>query len=124
MLRKLNFFALGVVGLAILYNFASPAVAVYALGNDYKNLMYECDHAMREHFIAKKTVEASPAETSIANLEASEVGLLACHEYDLLRKRMQQFNVSNAGLETLGLNALEEKEFELRAFVKTHEIRY
>jgi hypothetical protein len=124
MLRKFNYLALGIIGVALLYEYASPAVALYKYGNDYKTLMYECDHAMREHFIAKKTVEAKPAKVSIANLEASEVGLLACHQYDLLRKRMQRFNVSDAGLETLGLQALEEKEFELRAFVKTHEIRY
>ena len=124
MLRKLNIFLLGAVGIALIYEYASPAVAVYAYGNDYMALMYECDHAMREHFIAKKTVEANPAKASIANLEASEVGLLACHDYDLLRKKLQRLNVSNASLETLGLNALEEKEFELRAFVKTHEIRY
>lgn len=124
MLRKLNYLALGLVGLALLYEYASPKVALYAYGDNYKALMYECDHAMREHFIAKKIVEAKPAKNTIANLEASELGLLSCHEYDLLRKKLQRLNVSDAGLEGLGLRALEEKEFELRAFVITHEIRY
>ena len=124
MLRKLNYIALILVGFALLYEYASPSVAMYAYGNQYKSLMYECDHAMREHFIAKKTVEANPSKDTIANLEASELGLLSCHDYDVLRKKLQRLNVTDAGIQGLGLEALEEKNFELRAFVKTHEIRY
>lgn len=124
MLRKLNYAVLGLVLVALSYEYVLPPAAVFSYGAEYKSLMYECDHAMRSHFIAKKTVEFGPNEKSIANLDASEVGLLACHEYDLLRKNLQRYNVSNASLETLGLSALEEKEYELKAFVKTHEIRY
>ena len=58
------------------------------------------------------------------NLEAAEIGLLDCHDYDKLRKRMLIWNVSADQLSQIGLEAMEEKKYELRDFVKTHEIRY
>jgi uncharacterized protein (DUF1919 family) len=124
MLKKLNIGLAVLVTAALMYEYAAPVVAVVFLKEDYKNLMYECDYAMRDHFIAKKTVEVKPSTMSVANLDAAEVGLLKCHEYDKRRKRLQLFNVSDAMLSSIGLEALEEKNYELRDFVKTHEIRY
>ena len=36
---------------------------------------------------AKQQVLVEPSEMAIKNLDASEVSLLACHDYDKLRKR-------------------------------------
>jgi len=124
MLRALNVIALvGVFGF-LTYQFGAPVLASQFYGKKYKDLMFACDHAMRDHYIAKKSVELRPSETTIKNLEATELGLMSCHGYDKLRKKMQLLNVSSTQLEMLGLEALEEREYDLQRFVKSHEFRY
>lgn len=101
-----------------------PVIATYLWQEDYKNLMFKCDQVMREHYIAKRAVELNPTSETVKNLEATEVGLLDCHEYDKLRKRMLIWGLTEPQLSLIGLEALEEKKYELRRFVETHEIRY
>lgn len=124
MLRRLNYLAIVAVFIALVYEYGAPWVAREAYGEQYKDLMFQCDHAMRDHYIAKKAVELQPSKNSIKNLEATELGLMACHEYDKVRKKLQSFNVSDNTLEQLGLSALEEREYDLQRFVKSHEFRY
>jgi hypothetical protein len=108
----------------LLYQEYKPAV-VYALnGEDYKELMYQCDHAMREHYIAKMAVELDPVDTNIRNLQSTELGLMHCHDYDLKRKELLAEGLTENDLQMLGLEALEEKEYELSQFVEIHEFRY
>lgn len=124
MLRKLNYAVVGIVLTAMAYEYGSPLFATMMYGEEYKTLMYRCDSAMRDHFIAKKAVEFNTSGQNVANLEATNLGLMNCHEYDKLRKRLLRLNVSEAALESLGLSALEEKAYELKRFVKSHEFRY
>lgn len=86
--------------------------------------MFKCDQVMREHYIAKAAVEVQPSEGAIRNLEAAELGLLDCHSYDKLRKKLIAWGVTENDLSQIGLEALEEKKYELRNFVEIHEIRY
>ncbi|MGB0580858.1 MAG: TIGR03982 family His-Xaa-Ser system protein [Limisphaerales bacterium] len=115
--------ALVVVGLGV-EHFVAPRIAVEIYSSDYKDRMFECDHVMREHFIAKQMVLAAPSEETIRNLDAAEVGLTSCHAYDDLRKRMIAWGVTENRLATLGLEAIEERASEIRHFVEIHEIRY
>lgn len=101
-----------------------PKAATTLWKEDYKSLMFQCDQVMREHFIAKQLVLADPSEKAIRNLDASEVGLLGCHEYDKLRKTLLSYGVSEAQLSLIGLEVIEEKADEVRRFVEIHEIRY
>jgi hypothetical protein len=115
------------IALVIAYGaaeYGAPAVASRLWRAEYKDLMFKCDQVMREHFIAKRAVEVNPSVETVKNLEAAEVGLLDCHDYDKLRKRMLTWRVSPDQLAAIGLEALEEKKYELREFVKIHEIRY
>lgn len=115
------------VALIVLYGaieYGAPIVAIRLWGNDYKSLMFDCDQAMREHYIAKQAVALTPTEASVKGLEAAEVGLLDCHDYDKLRKRLLVWGVSGDRLAGIGLEALESKAYELRRFVEIHEIRY
>ena len=107
-----------------LIEFGSPAVAARLWREDYKNLMFKCDQAMRDHYIAKQAVKLEPGKDTIQNLQASEVALLDCHEYDKGRKRLLAWGLSEAKLSLIGLEALESKSYELRRFVELHEIRY
>jgi hypothetical protein len=124
MLKIANCVLLALVTMAMAYEYAVPVVASVLNKENYKEMMYECDHAMREHFIAKKSVELNATETSVANLDSSEVGLIVCHDYDKLRKRLKLLNVSDNMLSSIGLEAIEEQNYQLRKFVEIHEIRY
>jgi hypothetical protein len=104
--------------------YISPMIAVAVYGDEYKEMMFQCDHVMREHFIAKQLVLATPTEETIRNLEAAEIGLTTCHDYDKLRKKMIGWGVMENELASLGLEAIEKRATDVRKFVEIHEIRY
>ena len=101
-----------------------PPIVLASHKEDYQSLMFQCDHVMREHFIAKQQVLVEPSEMAVKNLDASEVSLLTCHDYDKLRKKILSFGVSEPQLSMVGLELMEEKMTDVRRFVETHEIRY
>jgi len=91
--------ALNVVALVAIFEygiqkFALPFIAIKIYGDNYKELVFKCDSVMRDHFIAKNQVLTNPSETSIKNLKAAEIGLLTCHGYDVLRKKLIDFGVT------------------------------
>ena len=104
--------------------FIVPIVVTGFLGNEYKELVFQCDHVMREHFIAKQMVLAKPSDVTVKNLDAAEIGLTACHDYDKLRKKMIRWGLSENDLASIGLEAIEERATGIRKFVEVHEIRY
>ena len=106
------------------HRFIAPVVAIAVYGDEYKELMFHCDHVMREHFIAKQMVLAAPTDETIRNLEAAEIGLTTCHEYDKLRKKMIGSGVTENELASIGLEAIEKRATDIRKFVEIHEIRY
>ena len=106
------------------HRYAAPIFVEAIYGASYKELMFQCDHVMREHFIAKQLVLEAPNEKTIRNLESSEIGLTNCHEYDKLRKKLIRYGMDENDLATLGLEAIEEKALDVRKFVEIHEIRY
>lgn len=121
--------ALNLLAVLLLLAFAAerylvPVVAKAVYAEKYKELMYQCDHVMREHFIAKQMVLSSTTEETIRNLEAAEVGLTACHEYDTARKEMIRWGLTENALARIGLEAIEERATDIRKFVEIHEIRY
>ena len=121
--------ALNLLAVLLLLAFAAeryvvPVVAKAVYAEKYKELMYQCDHVMREHFIAKQMVLSSTTEETIRNLEAAEVGLTACHEYDMARKEMIRWGLTENALARIGLEAIEERATDIRKFVEIHEIRY
>jgi hypothetical protein len=120
---------LNVLALVVIFGYGAqkyvmPSAAVEIYKADYKELVFKCDDAMRDHFIAKRQALDSPSEKSIRDLRAAEVGLLICHEYDVLRKKLIDFGVTENQLARLGLEAIEEKARDVRPFVQSHEIRY
>lgn len=124
LLLTLNILALAVVFFYAAKELAIPAVAEWFYKNDYKELVFKCDSVMREHFIAKNQVLHSPSDEAIRNVHAAEIGLLTCHDYDVLRKRLISNGLSENDLSRIGLEAIEERAKDVRAFVETHEIRY
>jgi hypothetical protein len=123
-LLTLNVLALGVIFYSAAKEFVIPKAAEWIYKDDYKELVFKCDSVMRDHFIAKTQVMHSPSDEAIKNLRAAEVGLLACHDYDVLRKRLISYGLGENDLSRLGLEAIEERAKDVHAFVETHEIRY
>ncbi|MEX5562592.1 TIGR03982 family His-Xaa-Ser system protein [Pseudophaeobacter sp. 1A16562] len=90
----------------------------------YQEVTYRCDRSMRAHLIAKQKVEAAPSEETVRALEASEIGLIDCQDYDLLRKRLQLFGLDENALGFMALKAIEAKAIDLQDVIEIHEIRY
>lgn len=91
---------------------------------EYSEHVYECDNAMRTHFIAKVSLESNTNEQNIRKLQATELGLVYCHEYDKFRKHLISLGLSDNDLSEMGLLAIEDSRTELSQIVKEHEIRY
>ena len=120
----LNFLAALVVIAWGAKQFVTPTIAVVVYADEYKDKMFQCDHVMREHFIAKQMVLAQVTSATVRNLEAAEVGLTTCHGYDVLRKKLIRWGVSENEIAIIGLDAIEDKANDIRKFVEIHEIRY
>lgn len=90
----------------------------------FSDLTYKCDLAMRGHMIAKLDVGQRPSEQSVAELRAAEIELIACQDYDLMRKRLGRWGLSDNELSEMALVAIEDRASDLREVVRIHEIRY
>lgn len=123
-LKILNVLALVIIFSFFANEYALPFIAEKIYEGKYKELMFQCDNVMRDHFIAKSEVLTSPSSEAIKKLHAAEVGLLTCHDYDVLRKKLISFGVDENQLARIGLEAIEERTTDVRSFVQTHEIRY
>ena len=101
-----------------------PIYAEKMFKERYMELVFECDHSMREHMIAKNKFLVDPSVASEKNLEASELGLISCHDYDSMRKKMLVYGLSEDQLSDIGLEAIEENLKDVRKLVEIHEFRY
>lgn len=95
-----------------------------AFQDQFATLTYRCDYAMREHLIAKQRLVGSPSETNVDALRSMEIGLISCQDYDLMRKRLIQWGLSENDLSEMSLVAVEERAENLGDVVQIHEIRY
>ncbi|MCD2317225.1 hypothetical protein LQ954_13845 [Sphingomonas sp. IC-11] len=56
----------------------------------YGLLVEQCDGAMRDHYQAKMRASDEPSRETGLALEAGEVGLIVCQDYDIYQKRLMQ----------------------------------
>lgn len=83
-----------------------------------------CDQAMREHFLAKMKVVHDSNRETVRSLEATEIGLFACQDYDIFQKQLMQWGLSETELSRMRLEAIEAGATSLREVVAEHEFRY
>lgn len=95
-----------------------------AFQDEYATLTYRCDYAMRDHLIAKQRLDQTPSPANVDAVRAIEVGLISCQDYDLMRKRLMQWGLSENDLSEMALVAIEERAENLADVVRIHEIRY
>lgn len=125
--RKTGYIVLGVLVAFIAGMFSSDLKShlikkVYF--QDFAELVFKCDHAMREHFIAKTLVADQPNEKNAETLSQAEIALIDCQDYDLTRKKLLGFGLNENNLSEMGLLAIEERSKDVRKVVEVHEIRY
>ena len=62
-----------VISIIISLNFKSFKKHIYVSlkKDEYKELMFKCDNAMRDHFIAKQIFDKAPNSDNLKELEAS-----------------------------------------------------
>ena len=124
LLVLINIFgAVSCIALGIKFVFM-PWFAEMYMSSEYKEKMYACDAAMRTHLIAKNRVSFEKSLKSLKKLEAAEVGLIQCHDYDKLRKEMISLGLSQNDLARIGLEAIEAKAVDIENLVEIHEFKY
>lgn len=104
--------------------FAQPRIVKAIYERQYDELMFKCDNVMREHLIAKNRMLNEPSDDSVKILKAAEIGLLECHEYDVMRKRLISLGLTENDLSLMGLKAIEEESTDVKTFVRIHELKY
>ncbi|WP_323038894.1 TIGR03982 family His-Xaa-Ser system protein [Gemmobacter sp.] len=90
----------------------------------YQEATYRCDRSMRAHLLAKQKVEAEPSAETVRELQASEIALIDCQDYDLLRKRLMLIGLDETALGYMALKTIEAKATDLQDVIEIHEIRY
>ncbi|PIL19778.1 hypothetical protein P775_12890 [Puniceibacterium antarcticum] len=90
----------------------------------FGDLTFKCDDAMRGHLMAKQKLVGTPSKANADALKSAEIGLLDCQDYDLMRKRLTRWGLTDNELSEMSLLAIEEKGADLRDVVRIHEIRY
>lgn len=125
--NRLILFALA-LAVGILVGQIAPVVWKFALisvaQSPYQEATYRCDRSMRDHLLAKQNVDAAPSEQSVQALEASEIALIDCQDYDILRKRLIILGLDENALGLMALKAIEAKAKDLQDVIEIHEIRY
>ena len=96
----------------------------YLYQSEYGRLVYICDDAMRSHYIAKNKVLETPSEPNLAELEIAELALLDCQKYDVLRKKLLTYGLTEHDLSLISLRYIEEKSSDLMDVIEIHEINY
>lgn len=91
---------------------------------EFSELTFKCDNAMRNHLLAKQRLAATPSKANVMDVKSAEIGLIDCQDYDLMRKSLIRWGLTENELSEMSLVAIEEKGEDLREVVRIHEIRY
>jgi hypothetical protein len=102
--------------------YKSVLLSIY--GDKFATLTFQCDQAMREHWIGKMALADNPSPSTISTLKATEIALLDCQDYDLLQKKLLRLGLSDSEIGELVLRAAEQTPQGLRTVIGIHEIRY
>jgi hypothetical protein len=98
--------------------FVQPTIVKAIYGGRYGELVFQCDNVMKEHLIAKNRMLTQPSDDAVRALNAAEVGLIECDEYDSMRKRLISYGLTDNDLSQLGLAVIEQREADVKAVVQ------
>lgn len=104
----------------IFQEYVRPLVSEYRHGEAYKQLALACDLAMHEEVVLREIDSDDPAMQRLKL--SADVGMLVCHDYDLMRKRLLLDGMSEDQLAMLGLEVLEVEQITVQQMVDAHRM--
>lgn len=104
----------------IYQEYARPMIADYLYGETYKKLALACDLAMHEEAALREIETDEPAMQRLKL--SADVGMLVCHDYDLMRKKLLLSGMSEDQLAMLGLEVLEVEQITVQQMVDAHRM--
>jgi hypothetical protein len=123
-LRRIKFWSPVVVAIGlmtiVINEYAKPWIAGELYREDYKRLALECDRVMHDEVVLRDRV--LDEEKKKLMMVSADVGLLACHEYDKLRKRMLIMGMTDEQLALLGLEALDIEMIPVSKMADPHRM--
>ena len=113
---------ISVIGLCfiVFHEYVRPLIAEYSHGDEYKRLALECDLAMHEEAALRELIGNDP-QTERLRLSA-DVGMIFCHDYDMLRKKLLIQGLTEDRLAMLGLEVLEVEQITVQQMVDAHRM--
>ncbi len=108
------------LGFIVFHDYVRPLIAEYSHSGEYKRLALECDLAMHEEAALRELIE-NDQQTERLRLSA-DVGMIVCHDYDILRKKLLIQGVSEDRLAMLGLEVLEVEQITVQQMVDAHRM--
>lgn len=129
LIRSRTLLVLNVVALLIIFalgfrQFVLPPVVKAIYRKQYEEAMFKCDNVMREHLIAKNRMLKEASDDAVRSLDAAEIGLIECQDYDVMRKRLISLGLTENDLSLMGLEAIEARGADVETFVRIHQIKY
>lgn len=106
--------------LLLFIKYVRPWIAELMYEDEYKRLTYECDNAMHDEVSIRSNPISSEANDRLQ--KSAEVGLLVCHDYDKLRKKLLILGVSEDQLALYGLETLENQLIPTSRMVEPHRM--
>lgn len=97
----------------LIKNIALPLSGVIFYTVDYKNLSSSCGSAMNEAWFSEQS-------NNEELMKSSQIELLSCHNYDLVRKKMLFLGVPESYLSYIGLKSLELDQDSVEKLVEHH----
>ena len=122
--RYIRFWApvISVIGLGfiVFHDYARPLIAEYRHGDEYKLLALNCDLAMHEEAALRGLIGNDPQSERLRL--SADVGMMVCHDYDILRKQLLIQGLSEDQLAMLGLEVLEVEQITVQQMVDAHRM--
>lgn len=123
-IRRVTFWSRGVIAaclsVIVAMEYVRPLVADLYYRDRYRELTLECDQAMHEEAALRQGTTRAQKDPKLTL--SAQVGLMACHEYDKLRKRMLILGVSEEQLALHGLEALESEQIPVSRMIGPHRM--
>lgn len=108
------------LGLIVTFLYIRPLAGEIAYGDRYKKLAFECDMAMHEEATVRSMGGQDPQSERLRL--SADVGMMVCHDYDKLRKRLLMLGLSEDQLAMLGLQVLEVEQITVQQMVDAHRM--
>lgn len=122
--NRLSTVALFVIALCMLFFvfdlYVRPWIAIVSYSDKYKELALSCDIAMHEEAALRQNVYDLEQMESLRL--SAEVGMMICHDYDKLRKKMLIQGVSDDRLAMIALEVLEHEQITVQQMVDAHRM--